>query len=516
MEDRFGHDFGGVRIHTGAPARASANSLNALAFTVGQQVVFGAGQFAPETGAGRHLLAHELAHTVQQQNGAGSVPMLKAGFAIGEANGALERQAESTADAVINGVGPLPALSPAGETIQRAPADAAPVADSASELDEEIDGPVQADPRAISSEVPTAVEFPRERLELVAIHASAVPGEFARYEAVSEGGTDLAPGPVFWRVTASPAIKKVMKIRHLTRDAGATSPRPLTQSEIEQRRCNVIEIRFDEELVRFGGQTIDLEVSGESFSPGGGDEKATLKIRGVKGGKLTELESAGKAGDVGSVKSLLGASPTVLGCDPDQEKMIFSALGGAVSLASKALARLGGAQPSELLRKKLFAPEHPVRMALRRNFFPSKGALARLDLEEVQQTIDAIKPRITRARNDLLTGGVFKCSSDCETGTCARPEAAASVNLKDLGRSSVIDVCHPFFACSDHDFRVRALFHEAIHRQGVLVPKEEELYRWDRENWTRLRTEEALKMADSYALFIWEVVKGKKTHGSLR
>ncbi len=48
------------------------------------------------------------------------------------------------------------------------------------------------------------------------------------------------------------------------------------------------------------------------------------------------------------------------------------------------------------------------------------------------------------------------------------------------------------------------------------MPKEEELYRWDRENWTRQRTEEALKMADGYALFIWEVVKGKKTHGSLR
>ena len=66
MESRFGHDFGAVRIHTGAGAERSAHELNAAAFTVGQQVVFGAGQFAPQTRAGRHLLAHELTHVVQQ------------------------------------------------------------------------------------------------------------------------------------------------------------------------------------------------------------------------------------------------------------------------------------------------------------------------------------------------------------------------------------------------------------------------------------------------------------------
>ena len=66
MEQRFGHDFSHVRVHTGAIAGHSADDVNALAYTVGRNIVFGAGRFAPETQEGRRLLAHELTHVVQQ------------------------------------------------------------------------------------------------------------------------------------------------------------------------------------------------------------------------------------------------------------------------------------------------------------------------------------------------------------------------------------------------------------------------------------------------------------------
>lgn len=66
FESRFGADFSGVRIHSDSRANESAKSLNALAYTRGRDVVFGAGQFAPETFDGRKLLAHELAHVLQQ------------------------------------------------------------------------------------------------------------------------------------------------------------------------------------------------------------------------------------------------------------------------------------------------------------------------------------------------------------------------------------------------------------------------------------------------------------------
>ncbi len=70
MEQRFGHDFSRVRVHTGAAAGQSAREVNANAYTVGHDVVFGTARFAPGTHQGRRLLAHELAHVVQQR-GAG-------------------------------------------------------------------------------------------------------------------------------------------------------------------------------------------------------------------------------------------------------------------------------------------------------------------------------------------------------------------------------------------------------------------------------------------------------------
>lgn len=66
MEPRFGHDFSGVRVHTDAKAAESARAVNALAYTVGQSIVFGARQHTPHTNAGKKLMAHELAHVVQQ------------------------------------------------------------------------------------------------------------------------------------------------------------------------------------------------------------------------------------------------------------------------------------------------------------------------------------------------------------------------------------------------------------------------------------------------------------------
>jgi len=66
MELRFGYDFSAVRIHTGAAAARSAQDVDGLAYTLGSSIVFAASRFAPETPAGRRLLAHELTHVVQQ------------------------------------------------------------------------------------------------------------------------------------------------------------------------------------------------------------------------------------------------------------------------------------------------------------------------------------------------------------------------------------------------------------------------------------------------------------------
>lgn len=74
MEQQFGHDFSGVRVHSDEAAARSAHEVAAHAYTVGNHVVFGSNQFAPGTATGRRLMAHELTHVVQQ-GGAGSLSL---------------------------------------------------------------------------------------------------------------------------------------------------------------------------------------------------------------------------------------------------------------------------------------------------------------------------------------------------------------------------------------------------------------------------------------------------------
>jgi len=80
MESRFGVDFSSVRIHDDSRAAEGARGLDAAAFTVGSDVVFGPGRFDPQSRTGRHLLAHELSHVVQQSRARpGALPLQRRG-----------------------------------------------------------------------------------------------------------------------------------------------------------------------------------------------------------------------------------------------------------------------------------------------------------------------------------------------------------------------------------------------------------------------------------------------------
>jgi hypothetical protein len=118
FESSFGHDFSDVRVHTDSQASESAESVNALAYTVGQDVVFGAGQYAPETEGGKGLLAHELAHVVQQGAGRGGGGISEK-LEVGEADDEYEREADLVAQQVMRGeriAGPVEA---GGSPVQR-------------------------------------------------------------------------------------------------------------------------------------------------------------------------------------------------------------------------------------------------------------------------------------------------------------------------------------------------------------------------------------------------------------
>lgn len=111
METRFGAEFSTVRIHADATAAESARTIGAAAYTVGRDIVFGAGRYQPHSGAGQQLLAHELAHVVQQSRG-------------GSASPDAEARADQAADQAMQGrLVPTQALGGAPAALQAKPDD---------------------------------------------------------------------------------------------------------------------------------------------------------------------------------------------------------------------------------------------------------------------------------------------------------------------------------------------------------------------------------------------------------
>jgi len=116
MESRFGRDFSRIRIHAEAEADTSAHALDAQAYTVGQDIVFRAGQYAPHTERGRRLLAHELAHTLQQRP---IVGLAGEALQAGRPGDRLEQEAEVAAQSALSGSASPFRPTPVGRLVQR-------------------------------------------------------------------------------------------------------------------------------------------------------------------------------------------------------------------------------------------------------------------------------------------------------------------------------------------------------------------------------------------------------------
>ncbi|HEX9867631.1 MAG TPA: DUF4157 domain-containing protein [Candidatus Tectomicrobia bacterium] len=114
MESRFGHDFSRVRVHTDSKAADSARAVNALAYTVGRDVVLGTTAPTPRTAAGRWLLAHELAHVVQQL-GHDQIPLQA--VSMSSQNDGAEAEADTAAERIVGGSVPETALSSANSPV---------------------------------------------------------------------------------------------------------------------------------------------------------------------------------------------------------------------------------------------------------------------------------------------------------------------------------------------------------------------------------------------------------------
>lgn len=118
MEPRFGHEFSRVRVHTDSQAAESAMAVNAVGYALGQDVVFGSGQYAPHTVSGKALLAHELAHVVQHDQGLGH---FDEAVSISQTSDAAEQNADAISEQVMARVLPAAPTASKQSTIHRLP-----------------------------------------------------------------------------------------------------------------------------------------------------------------------------------------------------------------------------------------------------------------------------------------------------------------------------------------------------------------------------------------------------------
>lgn len=105
MEASLGQDFSGVKVHTGSDAATAAKSVQAQAFTVGNNVVFNEGKYNPSSPEGQRTVAHELTHVVQQSKGDVPGTSNGNGVKVSDPSDWAEQQAEATADAVMSSNG---------------------------------------------------------------------------------------------------------------------------------------------------------------------------------------------------------------------------------------------------------------------------------------------------------------------------------------------------------------------------------------------------------------------------
>ncbi|WP_447979264.1 eCIS core domain-containing protein [Candidatus Nitrospira bockiana] len=202
MEERFGADFTRVRIHTGSGAAESANALNAQAFTIGQDIVFGEGEFRPDTEGGQALLAHELTHVVQQE---GMTP-------------SIEESRERTLPPVSFDEIDLPQTEQPNEDADQA---IAPVASALEGEPAEAPAgePIDAEPPKGENQVAAAPAEPAGASPLV-----VPPSHPSEQEAERVSRAVIRPDPARWPVNA-PGLQRLRRVG-LQRKAGPKAEEP--------------------------------------------------------------------------------------------------------------------------------------------------------------------------------------------------------------------------------------------------------------------------------------------------
>ena len=231
MQAGFNHDFSGVRVHTGAQAARSADEMQARAYTVGRNIVFGRGAFAPHSHEGCRLIAHELTHVVQNEKQPASGPSLKE---VSAPDDASEREAHLASQRVVDRDGAHVSAKPAG-VVQRdglatglgiaggvvgAGLLGLGIAKAVGAFDSKDKDPAKGSPGTAGTAAPQQAQTSSKKGSVSAIDVITSPsGAYSGFAAIPDGGSLDSPGPFNDLVSGS--CKNIHQIKFTL--AGTTS-----------------------------------------------------------------------------------------------------------------------------------------------------------------------------------------------------------------------------------------------------------------------------------------------------
>ena len=355
MESRFDHDFSQVRVHTDAKAAASARAVNALAYTVGQDVVFGAGGEAMATNTGRRLLAHELTHVVQQTRAGGC------GWASEET---AEREADTNSAHIAAGrEGRVRSRAASGE-LQRADgvSGSATFGDTTEEKKDEVKTSTEANLELKVPVLPNGTFGPisllkdaKLKLKLADKETSLKPGE-STFDTQLDLGLGLAQLELFKRSVGGGSLSSDLKLG-ASAAASSSSPGAAKGSLGSTLDFTALKYTLPKVQNRFGTFGGDLSLSGSGKGTLPTEGEPTAGVGAKLGGNLEytspqlryEPYGPSRPPSYGQIK--LGASGSL---SADTDTAGKSKLGAGVGFsAGYDWQKLGPVQPFVLVKVDL-------------------------------------------------------------------------------------------------------------------------------------------------------------------
>jgi hypothetical protein len=485
---RFGHDFARVRVHHDAAAARSARDVAAHAYTLGEHIVFGAGLYVPGSAAGRQLIAHELAHVLQQRPISAAV---------------LQRASDPSAEAEPEAAGePVSTGSISMEVTVRpysvAYYDSVPLVPGGGEIDF---GTVYAgdvllirrfdtDKSVLMDEVTWTLPPELERLEAakwalqVRVAATAMSNQTVSIGLVDASGVKYSLKLTIGSLPSGPEAVHAKDKRRRERAALRAERRDKREAYRAARRSVRQASRAERRAARAQGGT-ELRDTRRTFRA---ERRAARAERRAERRELRERARA--------LREM---------CSENVQIDVQTALKAAIARTARALSRLRSAEALS---------DPSVRDALVRymNWTPGTAAAS-----ETRQHLTRIIDTLVVARNSMTLARYadFDCSSaGCDENT----GLYVGQGHRKRGRSDTgVGIC-PLWISGGLTFpvasgldeaRAYALLHEFVHKSGAFAAEKNRFY-VGRNDWRTLSAVDTLSYADGYAALAWTLGQGGK------